>query len=943
MRVNLFKSGGNAAGTGGFVSNGLALQGPLILSGPHNEPLHAVPKQYVDDSVYNLDATRITSGVLPTGRLPVFTGDVTNVLGSNVFVLASVGITAGSYVKPTVDAKGRITAGGTLTASDIANVGWEKISVGRPTTLSGYGITDAVNADNGSMTGELTLHADPVLDTHAVTKQFVDGIGGTSGGVSVGDIVRKTCLASPDGFLRCNGAEVDKTTYSGLYSIIGDTFSLIPRVASSITSMHQPFNASQTSDLVGWTTEASFPTQFTYSVAFVTKNRVHVLSGDNGSGVGSSTVYTAAINSDGSIGTWTTGTSLPGAIQRSNAVITKNRVYMLGGYTNTTVATVYTAPINADGTLGTWTTGTSLPVTIYNTKPIVIKNKIYIIGGYNGSSWVNTIYVASINIDGTIGTWSLYGTTPIALQSHAVIVIKNKLWIIGASASSYISNVWSATINSDETLGTWTDEVPLPLGLGAQVFVTKNRVYLLSGATVTTDPFGTIYASNIRSDGSLGTWVIAGSMTVPIRSNALFSTSSRIYSVAGWNGSVNTSAVYSTPITGGLNDYSSYYTADETNYLMSGSGKPWQLQYQINTTHSGDISGWTMGTSLPGTQGGGAIIATKNRVYACGGYSGASSSAVVYTAPINSDGTLGTWTTDVSLPGALYATQGVVTKNRVYLLGGYLTGAVSTVYTAPINSDGTIGTWTTGTSLHTALYNSQAIVTKNRVYLIGGYEGATSATVYTAPIDANGVIGTWVNTGPTLPAALGWSSAIVTNNRVYMLGGGVGGGSASNIVYTAPINSDGTLGAWSTGTSLPGNLMGTIPIVIKNRVYLLGGNYGSTGSSITSSVYTAPINADGTLGTWTTSSSSLASALYTASGVVITNSKVYLIGGYYGPGAPYAYVQVGNITGSLNDYSPYYDGTIQPAAVVVPNTFALPDYTIEDKQLSDYICSYIKY
>ena len=25
------------------------------------------------------------------------------------------------------------------------------------------------------------------------------------------------------------------------------------------------------------------------------------------------------------------------------------------------VSTVYTAPINADGTLGTWTTGTSLP------------------------------------------------------------------------------------------------------------------------------------------------------------------------------------------------------------------------------------------------------------------------------------------------------------------------------------------------------------------------------------------------------------------------------------------------------------------------------------------------------------------------------------------------------------------------------------------------------
>jgi hypothetical protein len=72
----------------------------------------------------------------------------------------------------------------------------------------------------------------------------------------------------------------------------------------------------------------------------------------------------------------------------------------------------------------------------------------------------------------------------------------------------------------------------------------------------------------------------------------------------------------------------------------------------------------------------------------------------------------------------------------VYLLGGYNgSGWVSTVYTAPINSDGSLGTWTTGTSLPGVLGYSQAIVTKNRVYLLGGYNGsAYVSTVYTAPI-----------------------------------------------------------------------------------------------------------------------------------------------------------------------------------------------------------------
>ena len=92
------------------------------------------------------------------------------------------------------------------------------------------------------------------------------------------------------------------------------------------------------------------------------------------------------------------------------------------------------------------------------------------------------------------------------------------------------------------------------------------------------------------------------------------------------------------------------------------------------------------------------------------------------------------WTTGTSLPGALYASQAIVTKSRVYLLGGNIGSPVSTVYTAPINSDGTLGTWTTGTSLPSAFHYSQAIVTKSRVYLLGGHGNASPvSTVYTAP------------------------------------------------------------------------------------------------------------------------------------------------------------------------------------------------------------------
>jgi len=76
--------------------------------------------------------------------------------------------TVGTYTKVTTDAQGRVTAGASLAAVDIPNLDWAKITTGKPTTLAGYGITDAASsssltnyvAKSGSaMTGALTMNA----------------------------------------------------------------------------------------------------------------------------------------------------------------------------------------------------------------------------------------------------------------------------------------------------------------------------------------------------------------------------------------------------------------------------------------------------------------------------------------------------------------------------------------------------------------------------------------------------------------------------------------------------------------------------------------------------------------------------------------------------------------------------------------------------------------
>lgn len=80
------------------------------------------------------------SGFLTANAASTFTGDVTGTgTGTIELTLSNTGVSAGTYKSLTVDAKGRVT-GGT-----------------NPTTLAGYGITDALSSAGGSLTGLLTL------------------------------------------------------------------------------------------------------------------------------------------------------------------------------------------------------------------------------------------------------------------------------------------------------------------------------------------------------------------------------------------------------------------------------------------------------------------------------------------------------------------------------------------------------------------------------------------------------------------------------------------------------------------------------------------------------------------------------------------------------------------------------------------------------------------
>ena len=79
-------------------------------------------------------ASSSTKGGIKVGTTLSISGEVLNLKS---------GFPKGTYTKVQIDDYGRVVSGSTLSASDIPNISWSKITTGKPTTISGYGITDA--------------------------------------------------------------------------------------------------------------------------------------------------------------------------------------------------------------------------------------------------------------------------------------------------------------------------------------------------------------------------------------------------------------------------------------------------------------------------------------------------------------------------------------------------------------------------------------------------------------------------------------------------------------------------------------------------------------------------------------------------------------------------------------------------------------------------------
>ena len=297
----------------------------------------------------------------------------------------------------------------------------------------------------------------------------------------------------------------------------------------------------------------------------------------------------------------------------------------------------------------------------------------------------------------------------------------------------------------------------------------------------------------------------------------------------------------------------------------------------VSALSPGDVSPWTTSTNmLPNTLDDAPAVTLNGYAYVFGGYTGSAELATVSYTKLNSDGTTGVWTSTTNLPANTELATAVAYNGYVYVMGGAF---VDTVYYAKQNSDGTLGSWSTGNPIPATnfLYATSSVVYNGYVYILAGRTngGTGSLDVYYAKLNSDGSVGAWTTSPNLMPDSPAYSAAVAYNGYIYFIGGV--SSSASNKVYITKLNSDGSTGVWQTSPATLPEVISDLSAVESNgRVYVIGG--GTTGFQVLNTVLIAILNSDGTIGNFVTSANSIPSP--ELDGAAITyNGYVYYIGG----------------------------------------------------------------
>ena len=608
----------------------------------------------------------------------------------------------------------------------------------------------------------------------------------------------------------------------------------------------------------------------TQEVAY--NNNLYVIGGDAGTAV--ATVASAPLNGDGTIGAYTTTnmTALPGNRTFSSAVVANGNVYVIGGcsslFTSCSTAandntTVYMNTFSSTGTLpNAWATETAITTARYGQAAVAYGNYMYVMGGLNGATYKNDVQYQAFGSGGTLtGTWTTAAAglnVPTARAMFGATVYGGYLYIAGGihtasdtacngTASLYCSDVQyiqlDGTTNPFISSG-WTSTNSFTTARDGLGLVAANgMLYMLGGFNGTTYFSDTQYAT-INSNGSISTWTTSGGGTLGNNAYAMGATA--------YNGFIYESGGY---------DGTTFYNTTQIAPLNNG-GTGW-------------VGGWTTNGVTLSTRSNFGTAVYNGYIYVAGDCTTAQpcssfGNAFGY-ASINSNGSIGSWT-NTTVPTGVYGAGLVAANGYLYLAGGFTGSYTTAVYSTPLStSDGSIGSWTAQTSLGTGVADGVLLTSNGYIYDVGGVNGGGNTNlVQYATITSPGVTGSW-STTTALPVTTTGESAVINNGYMYVMGLST----TNTAVYYAAISAvNGTVGSWTATTSAQVGSNNATAVVYDGYIYEVGGYNGTTYSN---GVQYAPINSNGTLGAW--GNGKAFSTGRELAGVAVYNGDLYVIDG----------------------------------------------------------------
>lgn len=301
------------------------------------------------------------------------------------------------------------------------------------------------------------------------------------------------------------------------------------------------------------------------------------------------------------------------------------------------------------------------------------------------------------------------------------------------------------------------------------------------------------------------------------------------------------------------------------------------LKFPEQSAASDSIGAWQNTISLPYQIASHVAFSYENKMFVIGGANTVVVPKTSYTS-ISNENSLSTWTVSSVLPPLIFWHALSIKENHIYILGGAThppVTQINSVYLGNINSN-EIASWNALTPMPKKLARGASVIVGNKLYYAGGVDniGFINQNVYFTTINSDGTIGNW-NTAGQLPTPMEGFGMVEVNGSIVVIGGKSSSLYLSS-VKKATLNSNGTIQSWISLPSLPTPAYRSGITKAGNLLISAGGINGNTNLS---AVYYSRINADGTIGNWMTSASSLPNKNCCGS-LVTAGDYIYLIGGH---------------------------------------------------------------